>query len=128
MAQVLGLGGVVIYSKDPKRFSEWYKKHLGIDVGDGTYTFFYWREKENPEKIGKTLWEVVSSEQKHVDIDPQKSPILVSLRVDNLKEMLASLKEAGVEVLDEIRQVNDGTLGWFFDIDGNKIELWEHKE
>ena len=128
MAKVLGIGGVILYSKEPKRLTEWYKKHLGIDVGTGTYTFFYWREKDNPEKIGKTLWEVVPPESNNHKIDAKTSTVIVSFRVDNLQEVLSNLRQDGVEVLEEVREVNDGTLGWFFDIDGNKVELWEYKE
>lgn len=128
MAKVLGIGGVVLYSKDPKRLIEWYKKHLGIHVGPETYTFFYWREKDNPEQIGKTLWEVAPPENEDHKIDAKTSTVLVSFRVDNLQEVLSNLRKDGVAVLDEIREVNDGTLGWFFDIDGNKVELWEYQE
>ncbi|MBA2396965.1 MAG: hypothetical protein H0V70_29945 [Ktedonobacteraceae bacterium] len=31
MAQVSGIGGVFIYSNDPKSLAEWYANHFGIE-------------------------------------------------------------------------------------------------
>jgi hypothetical protein len=32
MKRVTGIGGIVVFAKDPKALCAWYKKHLGIDV------------------------------------------------------------------------------------------------
>ncbi len=127
MASITGFGGVILYSNDPKRLIEWYKTHLGIDFGTEAYTFFYWREKENSEKIGKTLVEIVPPDNDDHIIDQSKSPVMVSFCVDNLSDILASLRQIDIKVCDEIRDINDGIIGWFYDIDGNKIELWQQK-
>ncbi len=32
MKRVTGIGGVFFESKDPKKITEWYQKHLGLDT------------------------------------------------------------------------------------------------
>ena len=125
MAKAVGIGGILIQTKDIKRLAAWYKKHLGVEIGDNeTYTFFYQREHENPEIIRKTLFEIIELENEKAK--PELSTMMLSFRVDNLQALLSQLRGSGVKVEDEVRKVNDGWLGWVYDIDGNKIELWVH--
>jgi predicted enzyme related to lactoylglutathione lyase len=46
-------------------------------------------------------------------------------RVENLEELLETLKGEGVEVMEEVQKVEEGKFGWIMDLEGNKIELWE---
>src|SRR5436190_23930865 len=55
MEKVTGIGGVFMKARDPKAMAAWYRAHLGIQVKNG-YADFDWREKENPERMGKTVW------------------------------------------------------------------------
>ncbi|SKB33091.1 hypothetical protein SAMN05660903_00102 [Salegentibacter salinarum] len=50
---------------------------------------------------------------------------MMNYRVENLNELLETLKGEGVEVMDEIQKVEEGKFGWIMDLEGNKIELWE---
>jgi len=128
MAKVTGFGGIILYSNDPKRLVKWYKENLGIEFGNEDYTFFYWLYQDNPEKVGKTLVEIVPPIDENHKFDQKKSSVTISFCVDNLEEMLESLRGMdGVVVYDEIREIVDGWIGWFDDIDGNKVELWEQK-
>jgi predicted enzyme related to lactoylglutathione lyase len=45
--------------------------------------------------------------------------------VDNLDELLAQLRAAGVSVDERVADLEFGRFGWIMDPDGNRIELWE---
>jgi predicted enzyme related to lactoylglutathione lyase len=50
---------------------------------------------------------------------------MINYRVDNLDELLASLRAAGVEVVGGPDKAENGKFAWILDPDGNKLELWE---
>ena len=64
-------------------------------------------------------------DEKTAYFKPSGKQFMMNYRVENLKELLAALREEGVEVLDEIQEVEEGKFGWIMDPEGNKIELWE---
>ena len=50
---------------------------------------------------------------------------MMNFRVDDLGAMLAQLRAAGVEVIDETAGAEYGTFGWAVDPVGNRFELWQ---
>ena len=52
-------------------------------------------------------------------------PSMVNFRVDDLAAMLAHLRAAGVEVIDQTEEAEYGKFGWAVDPEGNRFELWE---
>lgn len=50
---------------------------------------------------------------------------MINYRVENLEELLKTLKKEGVEIIGEIEKFKYGKLGWIMDPNGYKIELWE---
>jgi predicted enzyme related to lactoylglutathione lyase len=52
---------------------------------------------------------------------------MINYRVDDLSELLANLRAAGVEVLKGPESIENGKFAWIADPDGNKVELWEPK-
>jgi predicted enzyme related to lactoylglutathione lyase len=50
---------------------------------------------------------------------------MINYRVDDLGELLTSLRAAGVEVLKGPDSDENGKFAWIVDPDGNKVELWE---
>ena len=50
---------------------------------------------------------------------------MVNYRVDDLDAMLAQLRDAGVEVIDEVQREEYGSFGWAVDCDGRRFELWQ---
>jgi predicted enzyme related to lactoylglutathione lyase len=52
---------------------------------------------------------------------------MINYRVDDLTELLASLRAAGVEIVKGPESDENGTFAWILDPDGNKVELWEPK-
>ncbi len=50
---------------------------------------------------------------------------MINYRVDNLDELLASLKQNGIEIVSGPESAENGKFAWIMDPDGNKVELWE---
>ena len=46
-------------------------------------------------------------------------------RVDNLLELIADLKKAGIDLVKGPESDENGKFAWVLDPEGNKIELWE---
>ena len=119
MAKVLGIGGVFFRSEDPEKLGDWYKRWLGVPVEHP------WGASFQPADLpGKSLG--VWAPFKH-DTDyfaPEKS-FMFNLVVDDLDGALAQVKEGGAEVVEKVEEMEYGRFGWFFDPEGNKVELWE---
>ena len=126
MKRVTGIGGIFFKAKHPEKLKEWYWKHLGITPDDQGYVSFEWREKDEPEKVGMTVWEVFKADTDY--FDKSDAPFMINYRVEDLAGLLQALREEGVEVDDRIEEAEYGRFGWIYDPDGNKIELWEPPE
>lgn len=118
--RVTGIGGVFFKTKDPKAVKEWYSKHLGLNTDQWGCTF--WWLDENGNKCS-TQWSPFKENTEH--FKPSEKDFMMNYRVEDLEELLETLKEEGVEVMDEIQKVEEGKFGWIMDLEGNKIELWE---
>lgn len=125
MAKVTGIGGIFFKSKNPESLIDWYRKNLGLVPDQEGGLSFLWREKEKPERIGRTVWAAFPANTKY--FDPGQSSFMFNFRVDNLEELLADLKAKGVQIEDKIEDYEYGRFGWFIDAEGNKVELWEPK-
>jgi len=123
MPRVTGIGGVFFKTKDVDSLKNWYVKHLGIVLDQHGYIAFRWREKDDPEKVGYTLWGPFPEDTKY--FEPSSSPFMINLRVDDLHGMLNQLREAGIDVDDRVEDSEYGKFGWFLDPEGTRIELWE---
>lgn len=122
MAQILGLGGVFIRAKDPKTLAAWYENVLGVKFEGKVYVSWNFMED------GKVTpgYNVLSFFAEGTDyFDPSTKQAMLNLRVDNLKELLAELKEKDVTMVGEMMDEEYGKFGWILDPEGNKIELWE---
>ena len=121
--KVNGLGGVFFKSKNPKKLCAWYDTHLGTSFGANTYSTFKWRERNNPDVIGRTEFSIFSEKSDY--FAPSKKPFMLNFRVRNLDIFLNKLKAAGVKVNEKVERFDYGNFGWIEDLEGNKIELWE---
>lgn len=127
ITQVTGFGGVIIESQNPERLLQWYRDYLGVPIGEGeVYTFFRYRDQHHPQQIHKILWEVAAAEPGRDA--PERSTVIFSFQVENLQQSLDALRRAGVRIDDEVRKIEDGWLGWVYDPDGHKVELWQYVE
>ncbi len=122
MAKVTGIGGVLFKCKDPKQVSEWYKNHLGMDVGPYGANF-EWREADDPTKEGSTAWNTFPENSKY--FEPSTKDFMINYRVDDLEALVGQLKKDGVTIVDEIENYDYGKFVHIVDLEGNKIELWE---
>ena len=122
MAKVTGIGGVFIAAKDPAALRAWYKTHLGIDVQAWGGTAFRWADESGTPTGGTTAWSIGTGS----NFAPGKA-FMINYRVDDLDELLASLRQAGVEIVGEPQSDFNGKFAWIMDPDGNKVELWEPK-
>jgi predicted enzyme related to lactoylglutathione lyase len=123
MARVTGIGGVFFKSRtDRAVLAEWYSKHLGMKLEDFGGVILRWPDDKANDK-GLTVWHVAAPTSKW--FAPSDSPFMINYRVDNLDELLASLRAAGVEVVGGPDKAENGKFAWILDPDGNKLELWE---
>jgi glyoxylase I family protein len=53
---------------------------------------------------------------------------MINYRVENLDELLAQLRNEGIEVEDKIVEEFNGRFAWIMDPEGNRLELWEPAE
>lgn len=118
--RVTGIGGLFFKTKNPKASKAWYKKHLGFNTDDYGSTF-WWKDKEG--KDASTQWSPFKDNTKY--FEPSKKDFMFNYRVENLKELLTTLKEEGVTIVGKMEEYDYGKFGWILDNDGNKIELWE---
>lgn len=120
MAKVTGIGGVFFKStRDDKALSEWYQRHLGIQLEPWGGAILRWPEDKAEDK-GLTVWNVAAKDSDWFD-----APLMINYRVDNLGELLAQLRAAGVQIVKGPESHENGKFAWIMDPDGNKVELWE---
>lgn len=120
MAKITGIGGVFLKCRgDRDALAAWYEKHLGMKLEQFGGAILRWPD-DKAEDGGLTVWHLAGSDSKWFD-----SPFMINYRVDNLDEMLAQLRAAGVEVVGGPESHENGKFAWITDPDGNKVELWE---
>lgn len=120
--RVVGIGGIFLRSKEPKRLARWYRDHLGMEVDNQVLTY-EWLSPAPGQHRGATVWAALASEDR--DWGRGHPTAMVNYRVENLAELLAQLKEEGVAVDGRAEESEFGRFGWVMDPDGNRIELWE---
>lgn len=123
MKRVTGLGGLFFKANDPKAMYAWYEKHLGIQGVPGAGAMFNWRDAEDPQKTGMTVWSIFPQNTKY--FDPSTAPFMMNFCVEDLTELLKLLREEGVAIDPKVEEHEYGKFAWITDPEGNRIELWE---
>jgi len=119
--RIIGIGGVFFKSADRDQMREWYAKHLGLaDEGQGA--MLPWREHDDPQKEHVTVWTVFRASTDYI---PATQPFMLNYIVDDLDALLDRLKHEGVKIDDKRMDESYGRFAWIYDLDGNKIELWQ---
>lgn len=116
MEKVTGIGGVFFRAAAPKSLTAWYMEHLGI--GDPAMPWMPWVQES-----GNTVWSGFDADTDYFGRRDQGW--MINFRVNDLDAMLAQLREAGVEVLDNVEDHEYGRFGWAVDPEGNRFELWQ---
>ena len=123
MQPVTGIGGVFFKARDPAALTRWYKEHLGVPAEEG-HADFTWREKDNPERIGRTIWSIFPADTDY--FGPSHQGFMINYRVANLDRLLEQLKRNGI-VVEKVEEYDYGRFAWISDPEGNRVELWEPK-
>lgn len=125
MAKVTGIGGVFFKSTaDNKELSDWYSKHLGMELADFGGAIINWQEDAKKDG-GLTVWCTAAKDSEW--FAPSKSSFMINYRVDDMDGMIKQLNDAGIELVSGPETHENGTFAWIMDPEGNKIELWEAK-
>lgn len=129
MKGVTGIGGIFFFqARNPEGLFAWYEKHLGMKrspastPGNPSWSF-EWRDVQDPEQKGMTLWALFPRDTKY--FGQSGSPFMFNYRVENLDELLEELAAAGVEIDPHRENYDYGRFAWIVDPEGNRIELWE---
>lgn len=120
MKRVTGLGGIFFKTNDSVSLKAWYSKHLGI-ITDQYGATFSW--KDDHGNTGHTVWSLFKKDSDY--FNPGEQEYMINYRVENLEELLKTLKEEGVQIIGEMESFEYGKFGWILDPDDHKIELWE---
>jgi catechol 2,3-dioxygenase-like lactoylglutathione lyase family enzyme len=119
--RILGIGGIFFKSANRDQMREWYSKHLGLaDKGEGA--MLPWREHDDAQKEHVTVWSVFPAS---TDYFAPSQPFMVNYIVDDLDALLDRLKQEGVKIDPKRMNESYGRFAWIYDLDGNKIELWQ---
>jgi catechol 2,3-dioxygenase-like lactoylglutathione lyase family enzyme len=124
--RVTGIGGIFFKARDPKALAIWYREKLGVPLTDAaTFSLFGWREREDPDRTGTTVWSLFRADSTY--FAPSQAAFMINYRVRNLDRMLAQLRASGVRVDSKLVEEFNGRFAWVMDPEGNRIELWEPK-
>lgn len=122
MKRVTGIGGIFFKCENPELIKNWYAKHLGFN-NDNYGTSFEWVKNDDTGSKGYTVWSPFKNDTKY--FDPSKKDFMINYRVENLNELVKTLKLENVTIVDEIEESEYGKFVHILDLEGNKIELWE---
>jgi|SRR5579859_1736141 len=117
MGKVVGVGGIFLKAEDPKGLQKWYAEHLGVPLSGGYSAF------EGPESAGTTVFSFFAKDTKYFGEGDQRA--MVNFRVDSLDGVMERLAAAGARIDEKRQDEGYGRFGWFWDPEGNRVELWE---
>lgn len=123
MAKVTGLGGLFFKAEDVEATREWYAQHLGLEFSEWGGWGWEWRERDNPDQIGRTEWAPFKADTEYMN--PSDQPFMMNFRVDDLDAMIRQLAAAGIELIGEPEDTEYGKFAWVMDPNGIKLELWQ---
>ncbi len=128
MSKILAhLGGVFLYSENPKALAEWYTKHLGMEYiytaeNKAYVATFNYHELEDKDTKRYVVWSI-----SHTDKRPafrEGKLFTINYRVHDMEATLAHLRSLGIETKGPETH-EQGIFAWISDPDGNAIEIWE---
>ena len=120
MAKALGVGGIFLKSRSPRKLARWYSRCLGLSLAGPTMAMF---KPSGMPKASYTVWSVFSASSRY--FKPSASQHMVNFVVDNVEGVLAKVVAEGGKAVGRIQDTPYGRFGWFVDPDGNKVELWQ---
>ncbi|MDQ2905161.1 MAG: VOC family protein [Ktedonobacteraceae bacterium] len=127
MAHVSGIGGVFIYSNDPKALAEWYTNHFGIEFEadkkeENFWMLFHSRDDNEPSKRTNTVFAIMPAK---TPLGPRRGEYMINYKVDDLQGFIEQLKTKGVNAEPVEDDGHIGKFTWITDPEGNRIELYQ---
>lgn len=116
MAEVTGFGGAFLRAKDPEALYKWYEQHLGLARTHGCFNF---------PAATQRAQVVLALFRKEDAYFPPEQAAMINLQVDDLDAVLDRLIAEGVSVDAKRDSYDFGKFGWFTDLEGNRVELWQ---
>jgi predicted enzyme related to lactoylglutathione lyase len=117
--RVIGLGGVILVSKDPKALAAWYHEMLGVSVESWGGVILKYDATTHPPYA---VWNPVTAGSS--ELEGSQRGLMLNLTVDDLDALVAHLQSKGVTILK--READSyGKFASIVDPDGTKIELWQ---
>ena len=121
MARVIGLGGILFKSSNPKKLAKWYSRHLGINL-EPTSSSATFKPNDMP-RGGCTVWSPFPAATRY--FAPSARQFMINFVVDDLEGALRQVVRGGARVVGEVQEYPYGRFGWFLDPERNKVELWQ---
>lgn len=122
---IKALGGVFLYSENPKVLAKWYTDNLGLHYEytedyNAYYISFPYRDMDS-DKARYTVFSILHNKSRPF---VEGKVFTVNLRVADMDALIARLREKRMEVRGP--EVHDeGKFAWLVDLEGNYIELWQ---
>ena len=121
-----GIGGVFLFSNQPKQLAEWYRENLGIDYEESPdcssfYRSFEYRDFGDVSAKRTTTWAILPADH---DIRAKPRTGQINYRVKSIVETISHLRSKAVAI-DKTEDCAYGKFAWVTDPDGNKVELFE---
>ena len=123
MSRVTGIGGIFFKARDAEALREWYRAHLGLEIGEWGGVVFAGEESSPDGRQVSTVWSIFPADSRY--FDPSPAPFMINYRVDDLDAVLTTLRQEGCAVDERIEESEFGRFGWVADPEGNRVELWE---
>lgn len=114
MQKITGIGGFFFRCKDPEALASWYETNFGIS---NMYSGGVWEQG-----TGTTVFAPFKADS---DYFPTTQYCMLNFRVSDIAAMLAQLEKNGVKIDEKKQDDSIGKFAWVYDLEGNKIELWE---
>ncbi len=124
MAKVIGIGGLMFKSPDPKGLAAWYDRVLGMTPASWGGVWFPAEDTAAWPGAG-TVFNAMKADTDY--FAPSERDFMVNLMVDDLDAMLARCAEHGVTPVKLFPDEANGRFAHIMDPDGRKIELWQPK-
>lgn len=119
MGRVTGIGGFFFRASDPEALNRWYGEHFGVVMLES-------REYADPgwfQDRGETVFSAMKGDTGFFGSDDRNWAI--NFRVDDLDEVVASLRAADITVEPHAEPYPNGRFAELEDPEGNHIQLWE---
>lgn len=120
MEKVTGIGGIFFRAKNPELVARWYQEHLGVSPIPKSDDATPWMQE-----AGATHFAPFEAETEYFGAKSQSW--MINFRVNDLKAIVAQLRNAGIEVVLDTDNYPNGTFARLHDPEGNPIELWQPK-